>query len=73
MSPDITRKVRPPRAVDFGFPLGHPFGFPGQRFLRKRLLTLLLERLYTITEPGTIEKIPVYTGPAVECEVCGDE
>jgi len=72
LSEEITRRVKPPRAVSFGFPLGHPFGFPNQKFLRKRLLILLIEKLYQIETPGTVLKIPVYEGPDVECEVCGD-
>lgn len=58
--------------MDFGFPLGHPFGFPDQRFLRRQLIKILLEKLGEIDEPGTIVKIPVYEGERGECEVCGD-
>lgn len=72
LSPEITRKVNVPRAVDFGFPLGHPFGFPDQEFLRRSLLALLLERLGSWNCRGSIEKIPVYDGNGEGCKVCND-
>jgi hypothetical protein len=67
---EIAKKVKPPRAVHFGFPLGHPFGFPNQKFLRKRLLHVLLEKVKTMDTPGTVDTIPVYGGEAGECAVC---
>jgi len=72
LSPEITRKVNVPRAIDFGFPLGHPFGFPDQEFLRRRLLALLLERLGSWKCRGSVEKIAVYDGNEEACEVCDD-
>jgi len=30
LSEEITRKIRPPRALWPGFPLGHPMGYPDQ-------------------------------------------
>jgi len=72
LSPVITRKVNVPRAVDFGFPLGHPFGFPNQKFLQRRLIRLLLTKMGTIDEKGTILTIPFYKGEKGECLLCDD-
>ena len=54
LSREITRKVRPPRAVFPGLPLGHPLGFPGQAFRQLQILRLLLGQLEKITSPGTL-------------------
>ena len=54
LSKDITRKLRPPRALFTGFPLGHPIGFPGQSIRQLRLLRLLLKYLKEIGAPGTL-------------------
>lgn len=72
LSEVITKQVRPPRAVDFGFPLGHPFGFPNQKFLQRRLINLLLEKLKEIKTPGTFEKIPICRDDRGDCPVCRD-
>jgi len=44
MLPEITRKVRPPRALAVPYPLGYPLGAPNdpavQRAVLVRLLTL---------------------------------
>jgi D-proline reductase (dithiol) PrdB len=57
LSKTITAKVLPPRALDFGFPLGHPIAFPGQVSLQLRVLRLLLKYLKEINTPGTIVEI----------------
>jgi len=54
LSKDITRKLRPPRALFTGFPLGHPIGFPGQPIHQLRVLRLLLKYLREIGAPGTL-------------------
>ncbi|UCD33504.1 MAG: hypothetical protein JSW04_01305 [Desulfobacterales bacterium] len=59
LSKDITKKLRPPRALYFGFPLGHPIGYPHQTSLHHRVLRLLLRYLKEIDSPGTIVELDV--------------
>jgi hypothetical protein len=54
LSREITRKVKPPRAVCTGFPLGHPLSFPGQSFRQLQILRVLLKCLREINSPGTL-------------------
>lgn len=56
LSIDITSKVRPPRALYFGFPLGQPIPYPNQASRQLRVLRLLLKYLKDITSPGTLVK-----------------
>ncbi len=51
---EITERVKPPRSVFPGFPLGHPVGYPFQSFRQLQILRLLLKQLKTIKIPGTI-------------------
>jgi D-proline reductase (dithiol) PrdB len=73
LSQEISRKVKPPRAVFTGFPLGHPLGFPGQRFRQLQLLRFLLQQMETLDTPGSIvvENMASEQDPAVECVLCG--
>jgi D-proline reductase (dithiol) PrdB len=50
----ITEKVKPPRALVVGFPLGHPMGNPYDHALQKRILLEALKYLQSVEEPGTI-------------------
>jgi hypothetical protein len=45
MLPEVTRKVRPPRALSVPWPLGFPLGAPGEPALQRRVLTELLALL----------------------------
>jgi len=54
MAPDMTRRVRVPRAVYAAFPLGHPFGFPGEAFRQREILSRMLREAARIRDPGTI-------------------
>jgi hypothetical protein len=45
MLPEVTRKVRPPRALLVPWPLGFPLGAPGEPALQRRVLTELLALL----------------------------
>ena len=56
LSEQITRKVRPPRALYPGFPLGHPIAFPGQTLRQLKVLRLLLKYLEELDSPGSIVK-----------------
>lgn len=71
MIPEITRKVGVPRAVHVRFPLGHPFGFPGQAFLQRQILSHMLDRAGAIEAPGTIVDLGLGGRSAEECAVCG--
>jgi len=57
LSKVITQKVRPPRSLFSGFPLGHPFGFPGQSSRQLQVIRLLLKHLKEIQVPGTIVEL----------------
>ena len=57
LSEQITRKVRPPRALYPGFPLGHPIAFPGQTLRQLKVLRLLLKYLEKLDSPGSIVKM----------------
>jgi len=54
LSLEITRKIRPPRAVYTGFPLGRPMGFPGRSRFQLEVLRELLSQLESIKQAGTI-------------------
>ncbi len=55
---DITRLVKPPRAVLVNFPLGHQTGKKFEPELQKSILRDALNALRTIKEPGTILELP---------------
>ncbi|HXN14488.1 MAG TPA: hypothetical protein VN865_15345 [Candidatus Acidoferrales bacterium] len=55
---DITRSVKPPRAVFVNFPLGHQTGPPGQPELQRRIVTDAMRAFETITTPGSIAELP---------------
>jgi D-proline reductase (dithiol) PrdB len=57
LSKDITRQVKPPRAIYPGYPLGHPLGFPGQALRHLQLLRVLLKYLEEIHSPGTLVEL----------------
>ena len=72
-SKEITRKVKPSRAVFTNLPLGHPLGFPGQRFRQIQILRLLLKYLKDIQIPGTIIDLDLTESddPVTGCSLCG--
>ena len=55
---DITRAVKPPRAVFVNFPLGHQTGKPGEPALQRAILLDALRAFETIAAPGTIVDLP---------------
>ena len=57
LSKEITQKLRPPRAVFPGFPLGHPIGFPGRPNQHLRMLRLLLKYLQEFDSAGSFVEI----------------
>lgn len=72
LSRGISHKVKPPRAVYTGFPLGHPFAFPHQRFRQLQLLRLLLNHLESMDTPGQIavHKLTHDGDPEGRCVLC---
>ena len=72
LSEKITRRVRPPRALCPGFPLGHPIAFPGQTFWQLQVLRLLLKYLEELNSPGTIVKIDMTKSDdlVTSCSAC---
>jgi D-proline reductase (dithiol) PrdB len=55
---DITRAVRPPRAVYLHYPLGHQGGAPGDLANQIAVARAALERGLALREPGEIEALP---------------
>lgn len=51
---DLTEQVRPPRSLFVNFPMGNPFGAPGDAEQQRRILTRALELTWELTEPGQI-------------------
>ncbi|MFZ0132522.1 MAG: hypothetical protein WAK95_08255 [Desulfobacterales bacterium] len=53
-------------------PLGHPLGFPHQRFRQLQILRLLLKCLEDIQTPGTIIDLDLKTkdDPLSDCPLC---
>lgn len=52
MLPEVTRKMRPPRALSVPFPLGYPLGRPDEPEVQRAILRRLLAMI-----PG--EGVPV--------------
>ena len=51
---EITRRVKPPRALYLRYPFGHPMGETFAARQQRAVLLTALEALETMTEPGTI-------------------
>jgi len=51
---EVTRKVKPPRALFLRYPFGHPLGEPFAVAQQRTILLDALTGLATIREPGTI-------------------
>ncbi|HEU4371773.1 MAG TPA: hypothetical protein VFV05_26415 [Methylomirabilota bacterium] len=51
---EVTRKVKPPRALYLRYPFGHPMGEAFDVAQQRTILLTGLEALATITTPGTI-------------------
>jgi len=57
-APDRMAHIRPPRALVVKFARGSMFGEPGNVKRQKRIIMDVLEALRTMTEPGSIKKLP---------------
>lgn len=55
---EVTRRVKPPRAVYLRYPFGHPMGEAFAVRQQRAILLLALEALETVTVPGTILEPP---------------
>ncbi|MHA1113193.1 MAG: glycine/sarcosine/betaine reductase selenoprotein B family protein [Alphaproteobacteria bacterium] len=55
---DISSLVRPPRTVFANFPMGAPFGRPGEVELQRSILRDALELAASATEPGIFVDLP---------------
>ena len=51
---EVTRRVKPPRALYLRYPFGHPLGEPFAVAQQRTILLDALTALASITEPGTI-------------------
>lgn len=60
---DITRSVKPPRAVFLNFPLGHQTGPPGEPDLQRRIVADAMRAFEAIASPATIVELPYVWDP----------
>jgi D-proline reductase (dithiol) PrdB len=51
---EVTRRVKPPRALFLRYPFGHPMGEAFNRPQQRAILLAALAGLESVTEPGTI-------------------
>jgi len=72
----ITEKVRPPRSLLVGLPLGHPMGNPFDEKLQRQILTAGLKYLKEIEKPGTIVDLTrtygIKSGECIFCKAKGE-
>jgi len=59
---DITRQVRPPRAVFVDYPMGDEIGRPGNSEEQRRIVRGAFEALAAMTEPGMIVDLGMKAG-----------
>lgn len=73
----ITEKVKPPRALLVGFPLGHPMGNPFDEKLQRQVLMDGLKYLKEIGKPGTIMDLTrpygIKGGECISCKIKSEE
>jgi D-proline reductase (dithiol) PrdB len=55
---DLTAQVRPPRSVFVNFPMGNPFGRPGDRAQQRRILLDALRLAESAREGGVLVDLP---------------
>jgi hypothetical protein len=56
---DVTAAIKAPRALFVPWPMGHHFGVPFHVELQRRVVTEALKLVYSISESGTIVKLPI--------------
>jgi hypothetical protein len=55
---DLTQQVLPPRSVFVNFPMGNPFGKPGDVAMQRRILLDALRLAETATHGGALVDLP---------------
>ena len=55
---DVTKAVKPPRAVFVNFPLGHQTGKPHQPELQLNIVRDAFLALESMSKPGTVVNLP---------------
>lgn len=55
---DLTALVRPPRSLFVNYPMGNPFGPPGDAVHQRQILDDALDLFDSVTEGGTIVDAP---------------
>ena len=56
--PDLTESVSVPRLAGIEFPVGRPFGNPGDREQQRQVLSALLNSLQSMNKPGEVHHLP---------------
>ncbi|MFN2500529.1 MAG: hypothetical protein ABR530_00780 [Pyrinomonadaceae bacterium] len=56
---DVTRHIKPPRAVFLPFMMGHLFGVPFHTRLQGQIILQAFDFLTTALQSGAVRKIPV--------------
>ncbi len=59
---DLTFQVRPPRSVFVNFPMGNPFGRPGDKAQQTRILLDALHLVETARDGGVLVDLPYEWG-----------
>ncbi len=59
---DLTEQVLPPRSVFVNFPMGNPFGRPGDVAMQRRVLRDALRLAETATRGGELVDLPYAWG-----------
>ena len=54
MLPEITERVRPPRALSVPYPLGYPLGGANEPALQRRVLRALLAQCTELAVPSIV-------------------
>jgi hypothetical protein len=59
---DLSAQVKPPRTVFVNFPMGNPFGRPGDRDMQRAILRDALGALATMASGGALSDLPYEWG-----------
>jgi hypothetical protein len=59
---DLTELVKPPRSLFVNFPMGNPFGAPGDVAMHERILRDAVGLFDSVTDGGTIVDAPYEWG-----------
>lgn len=55
---DLTQQVLPPRSLFVNFPMGNPFGRPGDTVMQREILLEALRLVESAAEPGVLVDLP---------------